>query len=435
MRDPARTQRTFAIFCRDALRGGLCLFALVGVIGACGTSSGGAGSGVVSSVPASLKNYQPPSTGCGSYSGSLPSDPHGLLASLDATHRANYIGYSAYRPGAVKVVKSTWANFKPSHGPPYKVAISWSALVSDFQVQTVNLLKQHLTKAGYQVVLRTTSQIDINQQLGQFRSLLFDKPDFIILEAPTPDAFIGVVDDAARQGIPTMSFAGYVDSPNAITLDTNFYLAHALMTSALARVLGGKGNLVYLHGVSGVTADEDAQAAWDEVLKHCPGLHKTGDAYGGFSDALAKSQLLSYLATHPQKVDGVVATAGMTVGATQAFIQTGHPVPIIPDLGPTTGRLGYWSQHKTLPYLAVAFTPAATAGGMVDVVQRVLGGQGLRMNVLIDQSPLITSFNASSWTKPGWALNTPGVPTGTRNSEFSDSYLSAFFVRPAPESQ
>jgi ribose transport system substrate-binding protein len=412
---------------------GLALAAAACMITACGSTSAAAGTAVKG--VAVLKNYSPPDNGCASFSAQLPKDPQGLLASLDATHRDAYEGYSAFDPGAVKVLPSTWANWKPHHGPPYTVGISWSALVSDFQVQTVNLLKSELMKAGFRVVLRTTSQIDIGQQLTQFHSLVLDNPDFIILEAPTPDAFAGVINQAAGRGIPTLSFSGYVDSPNVINLDTNFYLAHAQMTSALAGVLGGKGNILYLHGVSGVTADADAQAAWDQILKHCPGLQKAGDVYGGFSDSLAKGQLLTYLATHPQPINGVVATAGMTVGATEAFMQTGRPVPVITDFGPTSGRLGYWNDHKTFPYVAAAFPPAAAAGGMVDVAQRVLGGQGLKMNLLVDRSPLITNFNAGAWAEPSWTLSTPGVPTGTRDAEFSDSYLAAFFARPAPEHQ
>jgi ribose transport system substrate-binding protein len=407
---------------------GLAAAACAVAVGGC---AGHSTSSPTSSTAASVLNgFHVPSSGCGSFSARMPADPQGLIASLDAQHRVAYPGYSAYDPTAVRVVKSAWSNWKPDHPPPYSIAISWSALVSDFQVQMVHLLQKQLTDAGFQVTLRTTSQLDINQQLGQFHSLVLNKPDFIILETPSPDAFLGPINNAARQGIPTLSFDGYVDSPNAITLDINFFLAHAEMASAVSRVLGGKGNVVYLHSISGVTIDLDAKAAWEAVLSNCPGLHKVGELYGGFSDSLAKSELLRYLATHPQPVSAVLPTAAMSVGAQQAFIQTGRGTPVIPDVGPTDARLAYMAQHKQEPYIGVAFPPVPNAAGIVDVTRRMFDGQGLRMNVILDRAPLVTNLNAARWMRPGLTVNSNTMAPGATGDIFSDSYMAEFFAQP-----
>jgi ribose transport system substrate-binding protein len=392
--------------------------------------SGTNGPSVSASVPSWLNNYQPPSSGCGSFTASMPGDPDRLIASLDAQHRAAYPGYSAYQPGAVQVIPTSWASWHPNHPPPYTVDISWSALVSNYQVQMVDLLQKELTQAGFRVTLRTTSQLNVPEQLSQFHALVLSRPDFIILETPSPDAFIGPINQAAAQRIPTLSFDGYVASANAITLDVNFYLAHALMTSAAVRLLAGKGNVVYMHSISGVTIDLDANAAWDAILKRCPGIHKVGELYGGFSDSLAKSQMLQFLATHPESIGAVFPTASMSVGIMQAFVQTGRPAPVVTDVGPTNGRLGYIEQHKSYAYVAVAFTPQACAAALVDVTRRMLDGQGVRMNVLLAQVPLVTNFNASEYSKPGWSLGTPGVAPGIPGQFFSDSYIAAFFAHP-----
>jgi ABC-type sugar transport system substrate-binding protein len=410
----------------------LVLLALVGcalVVSAC---AGSVSSSATGSVPTVLRAYHPPANGCGSYSAAMPKDPDGLIASLDAEHRAAYPGYSAYDPSGLSVIKSAWADWKPSHPAPYRIAISWSALVSDFQVQMVRLLQKQLTQAGFQVTLRTTAQLDVGQQLSQFHSLVLGKPDLIILETPSPDAFIGPVDSAARQGIPTISFDGYVASPNAVDLDINFYLAHAEMTSAVARVLNGKGNVIYLHSISGVTIDSDAKAAWDAILARCPGMHKVGEVYGGFSDSLAKSELLRFLATHPQPVRAVLPTAAMSVGALKAFIQTGRGVPVVTDVGPTDAHVAYVNEQKNVPYIGVAFTPVANAAGIVDVARRMLDGQGVRMNVLLDRAPLVTNFNVERWTLSGWTLNSTGVAPGLRSDFFTDHYLAGFFAHPRP---
>ena len=91
---------------------------------------------------------------------------------LDAQHRAALGGYADFPGSTVKVVKSRWANWKPAHPGPYKVAVSWGQLVSDFQVQIVDNLKKDLgqTPGVGTVDVRTTgNNLDIAQQLQQYQ--------------------------------------------------------------------------------------------------------------------------------------------------------------------------------------------------------------------------------------------------------------------------
>src|SRR5947207_14687723 len=84
-------------------------------------SSSGARSG---KTPAFAKlPYQPPKSGCGSYPPAPPNDPHHALDVLPANVRANYAGYNRFVGAGhdADFVKSAWANWKPRHGPPYKV--------------------------------------------------------------------------------------------------------------------------------------------------------------------------------------------------------------------------------------------------------------------------------------------------------------------------
>jgi ribose transport system substrate-binding protein len=102
----------------------------------CGSSSSssasaspGAASRVVSATP--------PSSGCGSITLPTTSDPDGVLASLPASAGSLFRGWDT-------VLKSAWAGWKPSHQPPYKVAILLGPFVNGFNPEFEKLLESQL---------------------------------------------------------------------------------------------------------------------------------------------------------------------------------------------------------------------------------------------------------------------------------------------------
>src|SRR4051812_12177313 len=98
--------------------------------GTVGSTGGGS-----AKVPSFAKDFQPPTSGCGSFRAPMPADPEGAIASLDASHRKAYGGYFNYSTANGKILKSAWRNWKPKHGPPYDVAIIFGPLTTDWQVQ------------------------------------------------------------------------------------------------------------------------------------------------------------------------------------------------------------------------------------------------------------------------------------------------------------
>jgi ABC-type sugar transport system substrate-binding protein len=404
------------------------------VLAACG-GSGGSTAGQSSGAPAFAKDFRPAASGCGSFPAPAPADPDGVIAALPTEQRNALAGYTNFPGSTVKIVKSAWQNWKPSHGPPYRVSIIWGQLASDYQVQITDELKALFEKAGIHVDLRTTgNNVDVPQQIQLYNAAVQSKPDMIILQAAQPDAFIGPVDKAAAQGIPTETMVGFVSSKNAVNLDANGYQAAGTMASYTAKLLKGRGTLLYVQGVAGTGPDLQGVAGWDQVVKRCPGLKVAKDrVYGGFSDSIAKSEMLKYLATHPQKLDAVLEVAVMAPGVMRAFQQTGRPMPIIPDTGLSKASLGYWNQHKaTYPDVGYTIPPVPAARAVVDVARRMLDGQGLKMNAIVGKAPIVTDANLGDWIDNRWNLNTPGAAPGDLQSFLPSKYLEAFFAHPKP---
>jgi ribose transport system substrate-binding protein len=417
---------------RKAFRPAIGAIAALGVavgVAACGggSSSAPGSSAAGAKVPAFARNFSPPASGCGSFTAKAP---------VDNVHKRALGGYTDFPNSTIKLLKSAWASWKPSHPGPYTIAISWAQLVSDFQVQVVDEMKKQFQadKNVKQLIVRTTgSNLDVAQQLRQYEALVQQKPDIIVLESPSPDSFNGPVQKAKAAGIPTVTLLTPVPVDGAVNVDGNNYLGAATTVSYVTKLLRGKGNLLAVRALPGPAVDSQAFAGWKAAVANCPGMKIVGQVFGGFSEAGAKSETLKYLATHPQKVDAAAVLAGMGTGTMKAFQQTGRPIPALAEIGLDKGLLGYWRQNQAKYHAAsTSLPPVPAADAIHEVVMRMLAGQGVRLNTLVGELPIVNDSNLSQWSEPDWNLNTPGGASGTRSSFLPSAFLSGFFSKPAP---
>ena len=188
-----------------------------------------------------------------------------------------------------------------------------------------------------------------------------------------------------------------------------------------------------MQALAGIALDNASVAAWDAVVKSCPGLNVAKDrAYGAFSEAIAKSEMLKYLSTHPQKVDAVFEVATMAPGVMRAFQQSGRPMPIVPDIGLSKASLGYWKQNDAKYDNSATSLPPVPAGRAVaDVARRMLAGQGVKINTLVGEQPIVTDATLADWVEGAWSLNTPGSAPGAADSFLPPKFLDGFFLKPA----
>jgi len=411
-------------------------------VAGCGNSGGGGstsdsgGGGGDAKIPAFAANFTPPKSGCGSYPVKMPADPDGVIAALNPDHQRALGGYADYKGSTVQVLKSRWADWKPSHPGPYKVAVSWGQLVSDFQIQIVDNLKKELSSYDSigDVEVRTTgSNLDIAQQLQQYNSLVQTKPDVIILESPSPDSFNDAIQKAAGQGIPTVTLLSPVPVDGAVNVDGNNYLSAAEGASYLTKILGGKGNVLLVRALAVAGVDSQLATAWKNAFASCPDMKVAGEVYGGFSEAGAKSETQKFLATHPTKIDGLAVMPGEAVGALQAFQQVGRPIPPAAEVGMDKGFLGYWQQNQaTYHASSTSMPPVPAARAVAEITARMLAGQGVKLNTLVAEEPVVNDANLSDWAEPSWTLTTPGTVSGKPDSFMPSPFLDDFFTNPAP---
>jgi len=393
-------------------------------LGACGnTSSSSSGRSTDGAVAAAA-----PATGCGSFTPPRGQDVGGELARLPQRYQ------DAYR-GEPIVQKSAWINWKPSHPGPYSVAIVMVGAVNDLQVKLLAGLKQGLAASPMigDVRVFQTQGMDIPQSLQQMAQAIRQRPDLILLEPIQPDVVRAAVEQAGKAGIPVVSFLSLVESPYAIGVNNNAYLQGARTASMLVRQIGGKGRLLFVHGYPTVPTDILELKATRDVLARCPGVKLAGEVVGQYTNAIAKSETLKFLATHPGRIDAVQQAGTMAGGVMSAFQSTGRAMPVVSDLAATSGSLSYWLGHRADYHSTGAGQgPAALAAATVSVALRTLAGQGPRLNKLLPPVPLITDANLSQWAKSGLPLTDATSAEGPRDAFLSEDYLNGLFTHGQP---
>ena len=77
----------------------------------------------------------------------------------------------------------------------------------------------------------------------------------------------------------------------------------------MAKMLGGKGNILEIRGVAGSQVDIDISAGINDTLKKYPDMKKVGTVYGNWDGTITQKQVATILPTLPQ-VDGVLDQGG-----------------------------------------------------------------------------------------------------------------------------
>ena len=395
--------------------------------GTTGTASATASSGAASSAAAtaSASAAAAPAAGaCGSIPTVAPQDPSGVLAKLPASVAADYDGYTS------PVAPSAWANWKPSHAAPYKVAIVWNPPVNTFAVNTLKAMTAALKAAGDVDIISSTapqSPSDVPGNIALYNQAVAEKPDLIISFPLASGPLIPAVEAAAKKGIPTVSPWVATATPDAVSVGTNDWLQAVTLASKVVTQLKGSGTILEVHGIPGVQEDDDAFAGFNSVLAQCPDITIAGQVTGDYNPAATQQAVLQFLSSHPGKVDGVFEAGTMTAGIIQAFKQLGRPVPVIADLGSTEGSIGYAGENESSYQEYGASTPDDAIGQIfAKVVLAMLDGHGPALDQLVTTINIIDNGNLSSVYRSSWTLSDTADAQLPNDTYFTSQQLAAF---------
>jgi ribose transport system substrate-binding protein len=345
-------------------------------------------------------------TSCGTIPTTLPSDPDGVIAALPSSLQTLYNGYPT------TVYKSAFARWKPKSASNKTVGFLLSETNNGYQLALAAILEGMLKSAGYTVDAVTSSD-EVTDQVADFNQMVEKKVAMIVYEPLSSTAFTTAVSTAATAGIPSISVLNSVGSADTISIGANDWLQGAQMAAQVATDIGGSGKVLDVHGISGVGIDIAAFNGVHAVFAHCPNISTDDTIYTQFADSTAKSDVQTYLETHPQKIAAAITSGAGATGVMEGFQAAGKSVPEIANDSLEDGQLAYWYQNKSsYKGVGITATPPQIAAATTTIVNDLFKGDGVKISAIVLNTPLVTDANVAQWYVNGTTSTSTGNASG-----------------------
>lgn len=292
---------------------------------------------------------------------------------------------------------------------------SWSVqLYKEFQAEAER-------QAGKVEVTYTESELKADKQVANIEDLITKGVDAIILTPISPTAVIPVLKKAEAKHIKIVLLASKIKSKDYDALvtvdDVDFGKAGATW---LAKTLGGKGKIIALNGISGISASDDRWAGAQEVFKAYPDIKVVSAIDASWDYAKAKVAVSNLLAANPE-IDGIWSQGGgMTLGAIDSFQAAQRPlVPMTAE--DNNGYLKRWSTLKPDGFKSIAPSKPTWLGSEALLVAlKLLEGQSVPKDMILPV-PIINEDSLAKFVRTDlsdsfWA-----------NTRLSDEQVKATF--------
>jgi ribose transport system substrate-binding protein len=392
----------------------------VGVMSAAARSTSTTSSAAATATAAAQK--------CGEDLTFTNNDPSGIVKTLPASAQKQFATWP------YKVQATPWASFKGVK-KPWKIGFISFPIVNNWQADMVKEMKTQFAQAKKKGLVTGSLQTYIQpsfatatpeQQIAAIQQMVRSGVNGILVLALSETPLAPAIDAAGKAGVPVVMISGVVPGSKYAV---NVWGNNNSPASAGVAGIVKKGNVLMVLGNPGVAVEDAFDKATLADIKACPGLKVVGRVLGKWSAPVAKTAVLSFLASHPGLKIDMVTQYGTMMGATIDAFQTAHrPVPPIADGGCVGGELSWWLAHKaTYKTVGTCYNGFQTAYTQIRVLFRILGGMGLKTNSIALTPTTVTNANLSQYATPGKPLNWAGEAKGPITGYCSNTCLNGYF--------
>jgi ribose transport system substrate-binding protein len=203
----------------------------------------------------------------------------------------------------------------------YKVFLNMSYSGNTWQAAAANGIKALAATPPYDKTVEFKTVIsgaDVQHQISDLQSMIASGANAIILYPLSPTALNRVIKQGCDKGIVIFTYDSTVTEPCAHNVSNITARYGANTAQWMVNQMGGKGELIFNHGVAGTTVTKTYDEQAYGVFKKYPGIKIVGDFYGNWNDATSQEEVAKILAAHPN-VDGIWTVDG-TYGSLQAVL-------------------------------------------------------------------------------------------------------------------
>ncbi|MGR3483722.1 MAG: ABC transporter substrate-binding protein [Paracoccaceae bacterium] len=264
----------------------------------------------------------------------------------------------------------------------YTIGVSNTVQGNGWREQMICAMRaQALVEGDVSGLIVAHRNTDSAGQLEDINNLIEAGVDAIVLNPSNPDALNSALESAIEQGIVVVAVDAGVSAEGAYVLSNNQEEYAYLGAKWLFEQLGGSGDVVYMRGIAGVSADSDRHEGFQRALGEYPDINVVHEVFTGWQQDQGKQQMFDFLATGIP-FDGVW-TSGIDNVIVDAFVESG--APLVPIVGAdNAGFVQYLAETEGLQGAAVT-NPGSVGGAGIALAVDILNGEAPEeRTVLVD---------------------------------------------------
>jgi len=300
---------------------------------------------------------------------------------------------------------------------PYVIGFSNASISNSWRVGMLHSIQQaaHDNADKIKQLIITDANDDPAKQVSDVQDLISRGVDLLIVSAATAEALDAIVTRAHESGIPVVMVDRRVTSDNFTTFITASDWVYGHMSAQwMVEKLGGKGNIVMLPGMAGVSVAETRIAAAKQIFANYPEIKVLDLQYTDWSPAKGKQVMAALIQKYGDTIDGVWADHGLQgSGAIEALVESGRAPGTFPPVtcADLNGCVKLAVENK-----APAFNydyPPAMGGQAVKVGLDILAGMPvpkqyeMSVDIALTRGDETASVKADKWVEDYARLDRP----------------------------
>jgi ribose transport system substrate-binding protein len=260
----------------------------------------------------------------------------------------------------------------PAFAAEYKIGVSNTVQGNGWREEMICAIKAQALASGKVASLNIAHRnTDAAGQLEDIRNLIGAGVNAIVVNPSDPAGIGAALKEATDAGIVVVAVDQTVNEPSAYIISNNQEEYAYLGAKWLFEQIGGKGNVIYMRGAAGASADSDRDKGFKRALAEFPDVKVVHEVFTGWQQDQGKQQILDYIATGAP-FDGIW-TSGIDNVIVDALVESG--VDLVPVVG--ADNAGFVGQLNTVEGLkgAAVTNPGSIGGAGITLAVQILDGQ------------------------------------------------------------
>jgi ribose transport system substrate-binding protein len=260
----------------------------------------------------------------------------------------------------------------PALAADYTIGVSNTVQGNGWREEMICAIKAQALASGKVASLNIAHRnTDAAGQLEDLRNLIAAGVDAIVVNPSDPAGIGAALKEATDAGIVVVAVDQTVNEPTAYIVSNNQEEYAYLGAKWLFEQIGGKGDVVYMRGAAGASADSDRDKGFKRALAEFPDVKVVHEVFTGWQQDQGKQQILDYIATGAP-FDGIW-TSGIDNVIVDALVES--QVDLVPVVGAdNAGFVGQLNSVEGLTGAAVT-NPGSIGGAGVTLAIQILDGQ------------------------------------------------------------